>query len=124
MGNQDTTTIFQIYYLIWLASGFETDYYFAFLIFSILRKLVNETACNNCFQSLNLSDMDFCAVIAFREMGCDYSAIKTFIPCMNTKSISENGFKKLNRTVMFAYKNPAEKSLLLAPQHFKKVDIG
>ena len=39
-------------------------------------------------------DINKRAVIAFREVGCYYAAIKTFIFCKNTKSISENGFQK------------------------------
>ena len=69
-------------------------------------------------------DVNIRAIIAFREVGCGYGAIKTFSSCMNLKCISENGFQKLNKTIMVAYKSASEKSMLLATKDSKKVDIA
>ena len=62
------------------------------------------------------------SVIAFREVGAGHAAMKVFTSGMNLFCLSQNGYKKINKTTTLAYRVVAEKSMQKAAAEAKAIN--
>ena len=62
------------------------------------------------------------ALIGFREIGAGHESMQSFSSCMNMYCLSHNGYNKINKTVLLAYKDAAEKSMLRAAAEAKRLN--
>jgi len=62
------------------------------------------------------------AVIGFREIGAGHEAMKSFSSCTTMYCLSHNGYNKINKTVLLAYKDAAQKGMLRAAAEAKRIN--
>jgi hypothetical protein len=62
-------------------------------------------------QGANLKEINTRAVIAFREIGCGYASMKTFMSVMNIHSLAKGSFHNIDLQVKNAYKEIATTSM-------------
>jgi len=75
-----------------------------------------------CTVSIKPFEVNLRAVIAMREIGAGHESMKTFSLYMNMHCLTPNGYNRIKRSALNAYKAAAEKSMLRAALEAKPVN--